>query len=209
MQLTPKSNPNLRNKLFPTLARTSPVLIILSVLMNCIINPSYNSFYLLILIAILFPINWIIKHLIVQPIYKLLKTENLPLLGIGKRPPGATSCTFTLDNIPSTSFGMPSGHSQLIWTIGTYLIYKLIDKWTKTTSASETKIQMQALGYIWIICITIFILSIMVYVSYSRVYIEGCHTLQQVIIGGLLGILSGFLIYYYEDSTVNKLKELF
>lgn len=198
----------LRNQLLPTLSRTSPVFIGLFALINCILNPTYNSFYFLIIISSLFPLNWIIKHLIVKPIYGLLKVESLPLLGIGKRPTGATSCTFILDDVLATSYGMPSGHSQIIWTFGTYIICKLIDKWHQTTTKDETTIQMQGIGYIWVICSTLFIFSIMVYVSYSRVYIDGCHTIQQVIVGGLLGVLIGFLIYYYENDGANLLRKI-
>jgi membrane-associated phospholipid phosphatase len=196
----------LRKALLPTLSRTSPVLILFFALLNCILNPSYNSFYLLIILIALFPVNWVIKHLIVQPIYKLLKTNSLPLLGIGSRPPGATSCTFILDDISSTSYGMPSGHSQMIWTFGTYMICKLIDKWHKTTTDPATTNQMQGIGYIWVICTTLILLSMMIYVSYSRVYIEGCHTIQQVIVGGILGVLIGFLVYYYENDAANVLR---
>jgi membrane-associated phospholipid phosphatase len=149
-----------------------------------------------------------IKHLIVKPIYNLLKVQSLPLLGIGKRPVGATSCTFILDDIPSTSYGMPSGHSQIIWTFGIYIICKIIDKWHKTTTNQDTTTQLQGLGYIWVISSILFILSIMVYVSYSRVYIEGCHTIQQVVVGGMLGVLIGFLIYYYENDGVNLLAKI-
>ena len=46
------------------------------------------------------------------------------------------------------------------------------------------------------------ITSAMVYVSYSRVYIEGCHTIQQVIVGGVLGVLTGFLMFYYENDII-------
>ena len=196
----------LRNQLLPTLSRTSPVLILAFAFINCILNPSYNAFYLLIILLILFPINWIIKHLIVQPIYNLLKKDTLPILGRGKRPHGATSCTFILDDIPSTSFGMPSGHSQLIWTFGTYILCKLIDKWHKTTTSPDTTTQMQALGYIWVISTSILLLSLMIYVSYSRVYIEGCHTIQQVIVGGILGAITGFIMYYFEPEAVNVLR---
>lgn len=203
-----KSSKNLRNQLIPTLSRTSPVLVMLFALINCILNPTYNSFYFLIIISALFPLNWMIKHLIVKPIYNLLKVQSLPLLGIGKRPAGATSCTFILDDIPSTSYGMPSGHSQIIWTFGIYIICKIIDKWHKTTTNQDTTTQMQGLGYIWVISSILFILSIMVYVSYSRVYIEGCHTIQQVVVGGMLGVLIGFLIYYYENDGVNLLAKI-
>ena len=208
MMMNSKILEKLRSQLLPSLSRTSPILIILFAFINCILNPSYNAFYLLIILLALFPINWIIKHLIVQPIYNLLKKETLPILGRGKRPHGATSCTFILDDIPSKSFGMPSGHSQLIWTFGTYLICKLIDKWRITTNLPDTLIQMQVLGYLWVISISILLLSIMIYVSYSRVYIESCHTIQQVIVGGILGVITGFIMYWFEPDAVNVLKNI-
>jgi hypothetical protein len=164
-----KSPKTLRNQLLPTLSRTSPVLVMLFALINCILNPTYNSFYFLIIIISLFPLNWVIKHLIVKPIYNLLKVQSLPLLGIGKRPTGATSCTLIVDDISSTSYGMPSGHSQIIWTFGIYIICKIIDKWHKTTKNQDTTTQMQGLGYIWVICSTLFILSIMVFL-YLNIY---------------------------------------
>lgn len=35
-------------------------------------------------------------------------------------------------------------------------------------------------------------------VMYSRVYWSKCHTIQQVIVGGLIGTLLGYLIYKYK-----------
>jgi membrane-associated phospholipid phosphatase len=99
---------------------------------------------------------------------------------------------------------MPSGHSQIIWTVGIYIICKIFDKW-KNKNNDEINLEyleylyyLNYLDYIWLIIVCFIILS-MVYVSYSRVYIEECHTLQQVIVGSVLGIISGFIIYYFEN----------
>ncbi len=203
-----KSN---RNALSSTLSRTSPVLICIFGLVNCILNPSYQSFYLLIVLLSLSPVNWIIKHFIVKPLYKLLKVKSLPILGIGERPKGATSCGFILDNIESTSYGMPSGHSQMIWTLGTYLICKLIDNWinkNKNKNEYNMTTQLTVFGYMWIILVFAVILLTMIFVSYSRVYIEGCHTIQQVTVGGIIGAVTGFIIYYFENDAVKVLSKI-
>ena len=147
----------------------------------------------------LFPINWIIKHWIFKPIYTFFKIETLPILGIGKRPPEcAMNCDFILDNITLSQFGMPSGHSQIIWAVGIYIICKIIDKWKNKNNDEINLNHLDHLEYAWLIIVCFIILS-MIYVSYSRVYIEGCHTLQQVIVGSILGIISGFIIYYFEN----------
>lgn len=198
-----------RKLLTSTLSRTSPVLICIFALVNCIINPSYQSFYLLIVLLSLSPLNWLIKHLIVKPLYNLLKVKTLPILGIGERPKGATSCGFILDGIEATSYGMPSGHSQMIWTIGTYLICKAIDNWIiKTKTDHNMTTQLTVFGYMWIILICIVILLTMIFVSYSRVYIEGCHTIQQVSVGGIIGAATGFIIYYFENDAVKVLSKI-
>lgn len=194
-----------RSNLLPTIARTSPVLLVILSLLNCIVNPSYNSFFLLIVLILLFPINWIIKHLIVKPIYNLLGRKTLPILGSGTRPLNAISCGLSLDNIPAVSYGMPSGHSQLIWSVGSYLICKIIKKWIDTQDDVSTTAQY-VLGLIWLITSCIVIFTSMVFVSYSRVYIDRCHTIQQVIIGGGIGVATGMGIFYSEDHVVNLLQ---
>jgi len=195
---------NSGNALISTLSRISPILLVIITLLNCIVNPGYHSFYLFIIMIALFPINWIIKHLIVKPIYNFLKTENLPILGIGKRPKGATSCQNILDENHYFSYGMPSGHSQLIWTFGTYIICKIIENCINTSKHNNPP---TILGYIWLVLSCCIVLISMIYVSYSRVYIEGCHTIQQVVVGGLLGITTGFIVFYFEDNIVNSISK--
>ena len=203
-----------RSKLLPVLARISPIIYIILGLINCIVNPTYNASYIFIIILALFPINWVIKHLIVLPLYNVLGKTTIPIIGLGKRPQGATSCNIILelDNKIATSFGMPSGHSQMAWTLGTYLICRIINNWYNKEYNKEkegkNKTESTVLGYIWLILSVLIILTIIIYISYSRVYIDGCHTIQQVIIGGLLGVGSGVLIWYYENDAVNLLSRM-
>ena len=117
---------NKRNTLLPTLSRASPVLFFILIVLNCIINPSYESFYLFMMYLLECISNHVFKT-IIKLIYNLFNTNTLPILGSGSRPPNANSCSFILDNSKSTSYGMPSGHSQSAWTVATYLIVKLIN----------------------------------------------------------------------------------
>ena len=112
----------LRNGLLPSVSRLSPFIVYSYIILNAMINYNVKSVYLIIIFILTLPLNWILKHVIMKPIYNILKVKSLPLLGIGSRPPNAISCGLYLDNLPSSSFGMPSGHSQIIWTFGIYLL---------------------------------------------------------------------------------------
>jgi hypothetical protein len=94
----------IRNELLPSLSRTSPSIIPFIILINCLSNPSFHSFYFLGLYIVTFVSNPIIKELIVKPIYKLTDRKELPILGRGERPNGAISCGFALDNIKSSCY---------------------------------------------------------------------------------------------------------
>ena len=199
---------NKRNKLLPTLARVSPALFLILTILNCIIVPSKNSFYLLVVYCSVLLSNNINKYVFVKPVYDFLNKSSLPILGIGARPANATSCGLILDNVSSTSYGMPSGHSQTAWTISTYLLYKIIKNFYNNKNNSTNKVN-KLYEYIYFIGSCILLLAGSSYISYSRVYIEGCHTIQQVIVGGLIGIFIGFLAGYYENYAVNLLSKMY
>ena len=200
------NNINKRVTLYATLARTTPATFFNLIILNCIISPSYNSFYLLTSYCLVVLSNFIFKGLIIKPIYTFLNKTSLPLLGLGPRPPKAESCALILDGVMSKSFGMPSGHSQIAWTVATYIVYKIINNWYK--NKKENKI-ITIFGYIWLILSCIIILTCAIYISYSRVYIEGCHTIQQVSVGGGLGVICGFLIGYFENDAVNLMSKIY
>jgi membrane-associated phospholipid phosphatase len=197
---------NKRQELYPTIARTSPALFFYLTVLNCIISPSYNSFYLFIVYFCSLISNLILKNIIVKPIYNLFNKNSLPLLGIGSRPKNAESCHLVLDNIVSVSYGMPSGHSQLAWAVATYILYKIITKWYTNYKYNK---DISICGYLWLILSCIIVLVCALYISYSRVYIEGCHTLQQVIVGGGIGIIFGLLTGYFENYLTNVMSKLY
>jgi len=196
---------NYRQNILPTLARTSPVIFAIMLLKLCIIQPSFNTFYVFIMYFIVMFSNFFLKYLIFRPLYKLFDTSKLSFLGLGSRPAGANSCKFTLDKKIATSFGMPSGHSQIAWTVSTYIICKLMYNMLNNKYDDQDTI-IKVRNYIWFSVSFIFSIVFSIYISYSRVYIEGCHTIQQVIIGAIFGIGFGFIIYYFEDSIKNALK---
>ena len=116
------------------------------------------------------------------------KKERLPILGLGRRPNGAKYCGLFIDenNLEgkSTSFGMPSGHAMMsILTMVFWLSYFY--------NKNEKNIRT----YISMILIIIITLSI----CYSRIILN-CHTIQQVIVGGLFGILFGLIGYHFYST---------
>ena len=117
---------NKRNELAPTLARISPVIFFILTIINCIINPSYNSFYLFISYCLILISNWGLKHLIVKQLYNYFDKKSFPMLGICSRPNKAIGCSFINNGIIDTNYGMPSGHSQIAWAIAIYIICKII-----------------------------------------------------------------------------------
>lgn len=111
--------------------------------------------------------------------------EELPILGRGERPEGAKHCgsfvDVDADGIP-TSFGMPSGHAQVALITATFWTLYLYNTY-------DWDIQNEfAIVILWMICLS---------VAYSRVHLN-CHTIEQVIFGGLLGIIFGSLGYAFS-----------
>ena len=198
-----------RQELCPTLSRVSPVIIYIIIMLKCIILQSTSSIYLFICFFLIIGSNWMFKNAIAKPLYKLLNKLTLPILGSGERPKGAHSCAFTLDNKISISYGMPSCHSQIAWTVATYIICKIINNLYNNQNTNETNNNNIIIyNYIWLLLSCIIVLCLAIYISYSRVYIEGCHTIQQVIVGGLIGIGCGFIIYYFENDAIKLLSNL-
>jgi len=110
--------------------------------------------------------------------------SSYPILGMGERPDGARHCgsfiyDYDLEGIP-TSYGMPSGHSQMATLIATFLIMYLLNTY--------------GVNLYNIISISI-ILFICIGILYSRFHLK-CHTIQQIIVGGLIGILYGSIGYF-------------
>ena len=114
-----------------------------------------------------------------------MRNNSFPIIGKGTRPDDAISCGFFTPRTKIKkivkSFGMPSGHSQTFAFIGTLIglhLYNLPNK------------QHNIYKYITLIILTLLAM-------YMRVYIEKCHTIQQTVIGALIGISLAILFTKY------------
>lgn len=141
----------------------------------------FTSILFSLLISILFQnkISFIIFILLIldnslNKIFKKIFKKYIPL--DGPRPKGAKNCGCYIDlnniNKLSISHGMPSGHTQNIFFLTTFL-----------TLYFKSTFKTLLLGIIAF------------YGGYLRIKF-GCHTIKQVIIGGLFGILLASISYF-------------
>lgn len=136
-----------------------------------------------------------IKHIFTFIELNIIKYNHndIPIIGRFIRPQGANNCgSFykSPDNISTTS-GMPSGHSILAGFTSIYLYYYLIDKY---------KIKKQYHDILLIIC-----LLFTVYTMYTRILFN-CHTIQQTIIGAIIGMIYGYYYYIFINKILQKNK---
>ena len=127
--------------------------------------------------------------------YYLIKYNNnnieLPIIGRISRPTGANNCGCFYKNPDNlaTSSGMPSGHSILAGFTSIFLYYYLINKY---------KIDKRYYTVIFILC-----LSFTLYTMYTRVLFN-CHTIQQTVIGAIIGMIYGYYWYIFINKLINK-----
>ena len=187
------------NSVIPTIARISPVLYSAFAILWIIIQRTKNSCFLLILHVFTSMVNFGLKNLVFKPLYKYFPKLETSFLNRGIRPNGAKSCGVSLTKHDKLdfSFGMPSGHSQITWTFTTYLICILCQTHLNLFST------IPAIEYLARCMLVIALIMMSLYISYSRVAIEGCHTVQQVIIGGMMGVVIGYLGFVYENRIMS------
>jgi len=128
--------------------------------------------------------NHFLKNYIFKPI---MGSNSWSIFGSGKRPDGAKNTGLFKDGSCSKSYGMPSGHAQNAVFFSTYVILNLVD--------NKETILVKYFGIVLFIYLAVFIM-------YSRVYLR-CHTVQQVIVGGLIGAILGTLYYKNKDTIKN------
>ena len=175
-------------KTFEGFERGYPLIILFSLFMSYFMTHKIDFLIFGIALSISSLLNQLLKEFVFNPIMK----ENLfPILGKGTRPEGAQDCSNFIDpeNRISSSYGMPSGHAQTATFFATYLILMIINE----RSSKNIKI----LKIITVLIITGIIMS-------SRVYL-GCHTIQQVVVGGIIGGLLGYLFF----ANMDKIKGIF
>ena len=141
---------------------------------------SHENFYLKILLVL--TASGLSNHILKEKVFKpLMGNKNFPIIGIGKRPHGAKNCGLIHSNNLSKSYGMPSGHAQYASLLSTILSLKLYySNYNKNVKV------FGLLGFILLACL----------VAHSRIILR-CHTLQQTIVGGLIGIFIGYKSYKY------------
>lgn len=151
---------------------------------------THDSNYLLFTFALGLSslMNQIFKDFVFK---KIMGSNELPILGKGTRPEGATDCGDFIDvyNRNSLSYGMPSGHSNFSAFFGLVIILMILDS---NYSPNLKKIKI------------IIVLIISGIIMFSRINL-GCHTYQQVIMGGLIGSILGYVYFLNLD----KIKLLF
>ena len=168
--------------------RGYPLIILFSLFMSYFMTHKIDFMIFGIALGVSSLLNQFLKEFVFKPI---MNKDEFPILGKGIRPDGARDCSNFIDpdNRLSSSYGMPSGHAQTSAFFAVYLIIMIINE----RSSNNIKI----LKIITIMIITVLIIS-------SRIYF-GCHTVQQVTVGGIIGCILGYLFFAYMD----KIKGIF
>jgi dolichyldiphosphatase len=99
------------------------------------------------------------------------------------------------DLLGDGTFGMPSSHSQLAWYFVTFAIIHVY--------IYNAPLKLAGLENLLIPGLTIMAGGI----SYSRVYLH-YHTLEQVIVGALVGVFVGWIWFSLQESLVKYLANL-
>lgn len=161
-------------------ARAYPAL---SIIYAMIIKDIYLIGYLVISNLL----NGVYKYQIAKP---LMGDKKYPILGKGTRPKGASHCGIWKDppNYKTKSYGMPSGHAQEATGFATYVI---LDNLSKGGNILDIK--------------NIIVGFFALFIPYSRVYLN-CHTYQQIIVGGIIGILMGIGAFNLRPIILNLIK---
>lgn len=195
-------------KYFFQFIRCSELVLFWVHLFNCFVSAYVyernKSFFLVISFIFNSYLNQYLKNYVCKPIFKLVG-DYIPLLGQGTRPNGAVDCGYftSCPNIKSSSFGFPSGHSQFAGLYSGFMIRDILSESPDFTfnSLPNTK-------KVNVVLYSLYILVMM----FSRVYIQGCHTVGQTIFGALIGISLGFFFNkLYKNYLIkfdNKFKTI-
>ena len=158
--------------------RAYPMFIVIYSLMNGLLNNSKENIVFCGILMISDMLNNILKRYIFAPL--MGKGYRVPLLGIGTRPPNSKNSGLFKDGTLSNTYGMPSGHAQISWLFATYWSLKI---WNDKRGAPSKIISIMVLCFFATM------------VTYSRVYWAKCHTVQQVVVGSVVGIILGNISY--------------
>ncbi len=174
-------------KFFLHLAKFIPILIILSSFSFGIMFFNIKGLIFACLSLLCAIINFILKNYFFKPIYYSMQRSKLPIIGLGERPHDHPRLDMLENyNSEAISFGMPAGHSQSILFFATFwIMYILI----------EFKEKKKNKDIIYKCCSIIYLMIISLIVMYNRYYFR-YHTIEQIVVGGIIGIGLGVLAFY-------------
>lgn len=175
--------------MYKATSRMSPQIILIASLL-CFIIGGNN-------IALRFSGYFVISELIVY-FLKMFNSVVFPNFDMIYRPSGGGGCTgcgpFPICkeciNVGG-EIGMPSGHSSSMMMSATFWSLWII---YNTTSTKKIKICKVVL---------LFSLALLVVISRTEL-IENCHTIPQVTIGSILGIVLGIGFFYVDNKFVKN-----
>lgn len=175
--------------------RAFPLLILIKCVLAYILFQEENAMFLGAFLLTMEGFNYVLKHFILEP---LLGKKSYPYIGSGARPKGAKDCGSFANGLAATTYGMPSGHSQFAMIVTTYLTLHLLNASNREFPKHDI---LRGL-----MLIAAFIMGVSV--CLSRIYFK-CHTYQQVIAGGFIGIIAGSFYYYHENKIIKIIKNMF
>jgi membrane-associated phospholipid phosphatase len=185
------------NDLVAVFLQTSPLFFTIYVFLGGLIASNYYFILYAVFAFINGIINQILKY-VVKYLYNKFNIISLPLIGQGIRPKGAVNCGAIPSQKISKSFGMPSGHSQNAWFLFGFMLLYLINNYKKEKNDTTSQIWFGVkISVLFIIALS---------VSISRVYVN-CHTIQQIIIGSMIGLILGCLGYLLTKYIVEKIEK--
>lgn len=174
-------------KLFLHLAKFVPILIILASFSFGLMFFNIKGLIFAGLALLCNIINFFFKNYFFKPIYYSMQRSSLPLLGLGERPHDHPRLDM-LENYYSeaVSFGMPSGHSQSVLFFATFWIMYILIEFKDKKSNNDIIYKCSSIIYLMIVSIV---------VMYNRYYYR-YHTIEQIMVGGVIGIGLGVLAFY-------------
>jgi membrane-associated phospholipid phosphatase len=174
-------------KTFEGFERGYPLIILFSLFLSYFMTHKIDFLLFGIALGLSSLINQFLKEFVFK---KIMDKDEFPILGKGTRPKGAKDCSDFIDpdNRLSSSYGMPSGHSQTSAFFAIVFILMIINE--------RSSKSIKTLKTIIILVVTLLIMG-------SRIHF-GCHTIQQVTVGGIIGLLLGYL-YFMNLSKIKSL----
>jgi len=160
------------------------------IIISIIIALVFKLKALLFLIPLILVSSLFNKFVSKNGLFKLFEALNLKHIAL--RPEGCKNSAMFINEFSpdklSTTYGMPSGHSVESMLISVFLAMYILKNHKKTIKRH---------------ILVIIVLAIGISVCVSRV-VFGCHTVLQIIIGGLIGSFSGYYGFKLWNNYLNR-----